>query len=119
LSITLPQIVESGALGNLAHEAVVHAELVLRDPEGKLLLFSSTMRAGARYAAPLQMLAAVIDFNAYRASQNANAGLRTFKSTWIGLRIHLPGNVRRTMSFCARETSPQSKLTSCTKLLFS
>ncbi len=39
-------------MGNLAHEAVVHAELVLRNPEGELKLFSSTMRAGARWSFP-------------------------------------------------------------------
>ena len=50
--VTFLQIVESGALGNLAHEAVVHAELVLKNPDGQLMLFSSTMRAGARLAVP-------------------------------------------------------------------
>jgi hypothetical protein len=32
----------------MAHEAVVHAEIVLKNPKGQLQLFSSTMRAGAR-----------------------------------------------------------------------
>ncbi len=44
----LRQVIESGALGAMAHEAVVHAELVLKNAQGQLQLFSSTMRAGAR-----------------------------------------------------------------------
>ena len=48
----------------MAHVAVVHAELVLRNPEGRLMMFSSTMRAGARsYSAACAALISVISAN--------------------------------------------------------